>query len=203
MIYILGKVDFFKLPKPRAKLVIFNRCESFNEETGTLMYDEQQVPEDIYSPLVCVDDDKIRGSCLNYKTRINVTKSVLELDSFVKFKYKFNEAQVVFVANQETRAYSILGPIYCNAYLEFKSETYCILEYIARKRHYGYLNSKVEGNSVFETNNSIFFYFIFILFPLILIRNAFQRFTGKELILLLSLSTVENENSCSVSSLFL
>ncbi|KAJ6221602.1 hypothetical protein RDWZM_000147 [Blomia tropicalis] len=155
-----GKVDFFKLPKPRAKLVIFNRCESFNEETGTLMYDEQQVPEDIYSPLVCVDDDKIRGSCLNYKTRINVTKSVLELDSFVKFKNKFNEAQVVIVANQETRAYSILGPIYCNAYLEFKSETYCILEYIARKRHYGYLNSKVEGMRFKDSRarNSFYYY---------------------------------------------
>ena len=132
-------------------LTLFNRTLHYNSDTGTLLFDPDRIPEDIYSPIVCINDDNnqnvpIRGSCRHYNTRKDITEQVLKLESLQCFIDNFSSpSSVVIVANQNLRAEALLGPNNAHQYLELKLETYCILEYVGRKRFYGYLNSKKEG----------------------------------------------------------
>lgn len=132
--------------------MIFNRNEHFNEETGTLLYDHAKIPLDLYSPVKCVQTKEVRGSCRDFKARQDVTEQVVKFTSFRELLQADGEeglgedlSAIVAVASQKLRAEAMLGTSQWHTYAEMKLETYCILEYIARKRFYGYLNSVSEG----------------------------------------------------------
>ncbi|KAH9391297.1 General transcription factor 3C polypeptide 1 [Tyrophagus putrescentiae] len=162
-----GKVQFFKLPSARPPLVIFNRNEHFNEETGTLLYDHAKIPLDLYSPVKCVETKEVRGSCRDFKARQDVTEQVVKFTSFRELLQADGEeglgedlSAIVAVASQKLRAEAMLGTSQWHTYAEMKLETYCILEYIARKRFYGYLNSVSEGMKFEDrrVKNSFYYY---------------------------------------------
>ena len=106
-----GKVQFFKLPSARPPLVIFNRNEHFNEETGTLLYDHAKIPLDLYSPVKCVQTKEVRGSCRDFKARQDVTEQVVKFTSFRELLQADGEeglgedlSAIVAVASQKLRA---------------------------------------------------------------------------------------------------
>lgn len=124
------------------------------------MYDPSLVPEDIYSPVGCVQDGDIRGSCETYKTRVDITQQILALTSYQQFLASdYSVDEVVAVASQKLRAEAMLGINQGHIYGEMKLETYVLLEYIVRKRFYGYLNSSAEGKCLLL--KLIYFNFIY------------------------------------------
>ena len=125
------------------------------------MYDSSLIPEDIYSPVECRLDGEVRGSCSHYSTRVNITEQIVQMHSFAELQ-ECDEtrelSRIVAVASQKLRSEAMLGPTHGHtACAEMKLETYCILEYIARKRFYGYLNSLKEGECLFNAFPCPFF----------------------------------------------
>lgn len=126
--------------------MIYNRNDHFLDETGTLLFDETQIAEDIYSPVVCINDDNVYGSCVDYNSRTDITSQVMgRCKDFQKFKKTFKMDSVVLVASQKSRATALLGPLKWTRYKDLRKEVYVILEAIGRKRWYGQLNTGKEA----------------------------------------------------------
>ncbi|KAK7071949.1 General transcription factor 3C polypeptide 1 [Halocaridina rubra] len=72
------EIFMYELPTPRENLVIFNRYELMDPELGIVLEPEEQ-PLDIY-PFHQVEDEKegVRGSCMLYRERIEVTDGVVK-----------------------------------------------------------------------------------------------------------------------------
>lgn len=108
------------------------------------MYDPDLVPEDIYSPIVAISEQGVRGSCRDFQTRVSFTQEISQMKSFDQFK-SFDISSIVMVASQKLRSSALFGPLKWQAFEDMKLSAYCIMEHVARKRFYGYLNSKKES----------------------------------------------------------
>ena len=71
-----GDLQIFVLPKPRKTIKLFDRYQFTNPDSGACM-ETDSVPEDVYGVVTPVTDGAIRGSCIEYKMRVNVTRIVL------------------------------------------------------------------------------------------------------------------------------
>jgi general transcription factor 3C polypeptide 1 len=85
-----------------------------------------------YSP---VDDEVIRGSCKEFKTRKRIEKSAIKSLKLSEIYQKYNQ-KFVIVANQITRE-SVLIPKNVGRDHDVNNHLFCILERIGRSRKFG------------------------------------------------------------------
>lgn len=142
---------------------IYYRYDQIKDETGTYLYDDDLIPDNIYNPIVCIDDGKVRGSCKMYTKRINITNKVVGNSKIAKLEELFKEfdkSKVVLVASQKLRAISLFGHDLWRHYLDFRIEEYVILENVGRTRDCGEISvgkeAPVYENPLFKTSRYVF-----------------------------------------------
>lgn len=92
------KIKFYLLPKPRGKLIVFNRFKYVDWDTGHItepvskvsmpfenilsIIFQDEIPEDIYqfSPISEQDaQGEYLGSCAHFKSRVNISEEIRQM----------------------------------------------------------------------------------------------------------------------------
>ena len=154
-------LEFYRLAKPRIPLVVYNRYDHTDGELGVVV-EPDNLPEDPYPFKASEDKEKeLKGSCIDYDTRENVTerlvnlmdneskKGILAVENLSKVLF-WNEKKIdeddsannlnrlIVVANQKLRNKAILGKYYDPLlYDELSKLQWCLLERIGRARYLG------------------------------------------------------------------
>ena len=153
---------FYRLPKPRIPLVVYNRYDHMDGELGVVI-EPETLPADP-CPFKLVEDNTkgIKGSCCDYKTREDVTSDLLngkgigDLGGYKSLRdvSKYicgdkvpssnedvdddNLNRLVVVASQRLRNQAILGKYYDPLlFEELSGLQWAILERIGRARYLG------------------------------------------------------------------
>ncbi|CAG2163821.1 unnamed protein product [Oppiella nova] len=151
-------VSMYSLPQSRQPIRLYNRYESVNEETGTLIEDPDVIPDDVYGPVVAVTDQEVRGSSRDYYERQNVTKEVLNQNmSLQEVCLTYGAQRFVLVANQSQRTRALMGT-YCDADIDLTAIQYCILERIGRHRFLGEITVGKESGDYSHSAKTLFYY---------------------------------------------
>lgn len=151
--------QLFLLPQSRAPLVLYNRYEQINPETGCCLEDASKIPDDIYGVINPVKDaNDIKGSCAFFNSRVDVTKRILDEQLSLKEALKkFDENNLVIVANQSERNKSLMGTC-VDPCLQLMPMHYCILERVGRFRYLGEITIGKES-AVYKESPKTLFYF--------------------------------------------
>ncbi|KAG1697687.1 60S acidic ribosomal protein P0 [Nymphon striatum] len=136
-------LDFYQLPHPRLLLILFNRYDHRDPETGMcLEVHQENAPEDIY-PIKIVEDKEFRGSCTTFESRTRITDLIRDknnhLMTYDDITDKYGETLVV-VASQKLRTKLLLG-LTTDPQLELSNIQYVMLEMIARSREHGIITT--------------------------------------------------------------
>nr|XP_027205124.1 uncharacterized protein LOC113798745 isoform X1 [Dermatophagoides pteronyssinus] len=167
-----GNIQFYKTKNAQPTVQIYDRNQFVGQQTGTLLIDDSQVPDDLYPPVVGVkptsdgsnsDLDTILGSCEDYHSRINITDEILNNrpENFHHFETKYEDqiTQIVLVASQKLRAIALFGADRWSEYDRLKPECYLILESIGLKRWYGEINFGKETPQYLDSKIRTSFYY--------------------------------------------
>ena len=152
-------IQFYWEATPRIPLVVYNRYDHTDGELGVVV-EPDNLPEDPYPFKAHEDKEKgLKGSCVNYETRINVTERILECTTVRNHTADFqlndickslSEEEIdqsdpfsilknlIVVAGQRLRNKAILGKYYDPLLFEELSKLqWCLLERIGRARYLG------------------------------------------------------------------
>lgn len=166
-----GNIQFYRTKNAQRKVQIYDRNNYFVQETGTLLVDDSQIPDNLYPPVIGVKptsnesnpDAQILGSCVDYHSRVNITAKILRdrPTNFDQFESKYSEQmlQIVMVASQKLRAISLFGADRWFEYDHLKPECYLILESIGLKRWYGEINFGKETPQYLDPKIRASFYY--------------------------------------------
>ena len=136
-------LQLFKLSKLCPPFVLYDK---FKLEKSCIFYeDTDNVPDDIYSSLAPVEGEPERGSCREYKSRINVTSKVVKDSSSLKDVLETYEESLVIVASQELRKVS-LGINDIDPGMPMSDKIYCYPEKVGRMRSLGLSSVGKEAN---------------------------------------------------------
>ncbi|XP_061576125.1 general transcription factor 3C polypeptide 1-like [Cololabis saira] len=143
-------LNFYVLPRERDDLQLFDRFRDVDLETGTDPREKfPEEPKDIYPVLVIPDNkDGIRGSCVFFKERKDVTKevrskSLAPLMSLEEALEKYGRKLVV-VASQTLRFRTLIGSE-SDPDLKLTNDSYCVLERVGRARWQGELQRDLHA----------------------------------------------------------
>ncbi|KAA0189852.1 hypothetical protein HAZT_HAZT006034 [Hyalella azteca] len=153
-----NELSFYRLPTPRADLIISNRYENMDPELGIVVESPTNHPQELY-PFHKVEDEGTgeMGSCQHYHTREDVSEEVsqLELDE-VEERYKRGE--LVVVASQMLRDKVLWVNTNVDPFNPLTLAQYCILERIARTRTMGDITQGKHGMTQLGDAKSLFYH---------------------------------------------
>lgn len=136
-------LQLYKLPSQRPCFVLYNKYENNN---SFVFYEEpDSVPKDIYLPLAPVEGELERGSCIHYKTRVNVTEKIIEKPTSLKDTLEQYNESLVIVASQYLRNRS-LGINGVDPAMTISDKIYAFLERVGRMRYLGLSTVGSEGS---------------------------------------------------------
>nr|CAB3251334.1 general transcription factor 3C polypeptide 1-like [Phallusia mammillata] len=132
---------FYALDNERQDPIIFDRFSGYDQRSGCFIAsapDELDTVVDIY-PVKPVNDEGIKGSCPEFKSRLEVSEVIKEanmgLDDATN---RFGAQQLVAVASQSAREMALLpSGVHPQVIEELTELEYCILERIGRSRWQG------------------------------------------------------------------
>ncbi|KAJ8364078.1 hypothetical protein SKAU_G00129090 [Synaphobranchus kaupii] len=152
-------VEFYELPKERAQLIIFDRFEEIDPETG-IQEIRRVMPspdreEDTYPvKIIRENEDGIQGSCPFFEERKRITSQVRTID--FKPCYTLADAidiwgeKLVAVASQKVRFRALIGSE-GDPDIKLTDQSYCILERLGRARWQGEIQRDLHG-IIFKTD---------------------------------------------------
>jgi general transcription factor 3C polypeptide 1 len=150
---------FYALPEARGKLVIFDRFQYTNAETG-ICVESADHPEDIYPPKV-IREGNIKGSCFAYFTREDVTGELRTEEGTITCSLenaiKEWDDRLVIVASQEMRNTTLFGPE-ADPSIDLPEKHFCLLERIGRARWQGEVTQGKYSLQVFKESSKTLFY---------------------------------------------
>ncbi|XP_074646266.1 general transcription factor 3C polypeptide 1-like [Tubulanus polymorphus] len=154
------ELEFYELPVPRPPLVIYDRYDYYDEESGSY-YEPTEAPDDIY-PVNIINEDGVRGSCSTYQARKKVTNLIRDYHGNLLWMLQEVEERwgeyLVVVASQEQRNLALMGPD-VDPFLKLKDIQYCILERVGRSRWNGELVTGIVSLNVFKQSSKTHYYF--------------------------------------------
>lgn len=152
-------IEFYELPEPRKKFVLFNRYDYLDLDIG-IVFEPENIPDDIY-PYKAVDEKDIRGSCTTFFTRKNITYIIRDDDRMLLTYEEVIERweeNLVLVASQNQRTLALLGTE-INPHLKLNIIQYCMLERIGRSRYHGEVTQGKTGLMIFgESSKTLYYY---------------------------------------------
>ncbi|KAM6423805.1 general transcription factor 3C polypeptide 1 isoform 2-T2 [Liasis olivaceus] len=145
-----AELRFYLLPQPRPPLLLFDRYEEIDLETGILETKRDPVPlGDIYPVHMILDDSEgVQGSCQYLKERLDVTDQIRTKD--MQLCCTYTEAyenwgeRLVIVASQVLRHRALIG-WEGDPDLKLPDFSYCILERLGRARWQGELQKDLSA----------------------------------------------------------
>uniref|UniRef100_A0A8D0HWB2 Ral transcription factor IIIC subunit 1 n=1 Tax=Sphenodon punctatus TaxID=8508 RepID=A0A8D0HWB2_SPHPU len=145
-------LSFYLLPRARAPLLLQDRYEEIDLETGILETKRDPVPlDDIYPVHMVFDNiDGIQGSCQYFNERLNITDKIRTKDLHPCYTYADAYEQwgekLVIVASQTLR-YRVLIGCEGDPDLKLPDFSYCILERLGRARWQGELQRDLHSGA--------------------------------------------------------
>lgn len=144
-------LKFYELPEERDDVVLTDRFENIDPETGIETAQDQPAQKDIYPVhIVPENQDGVQGSCAFFKERREVSR-LLRSSSFTPL-VRLEEAlqrfgrRLVVVASQNLRFRTLIGAE-SDPDLRLSDESFCLLERVGRARWQGELQSHLHGRS--------------------------------------------------------
>uniref|UniRef100_A0A2R5LKQ0 Proteinral transcription factor iiic polypeptide 1 alpha n=1 Tax=Ornithodoros turicata TaxID=34597 RepID=A0A2R5LKQ0_9ACAR len=142
------RLRFYKLPTPRPKLIIYDRYQYLDPESGYVI-EPDDLPEDPYPPKI-ITDEGVRGSCSTYYERVDVTNEVRASSQTSKEVEEQWGNTLVVVADQLTRERAIMGPNNSVQDMDLNDRKYAILERIGRSRYLGQTSQGKQDLTAFK-----------------------------------------------------
>lgn len=144
------ELRFYEQPHEREDVVLFDRFEDVDPETGIEIKHNFVPPKDIYPIDIVENKAGIQGSCALYKRRTDITKHVrsTSLTPLVNLQEAIERygRKLVIVASQRLRFRSLIGSE-SDPDLTLTHESYCVLEKVGRARWQGELQKDLHGQS--------------------------------------------------------
>uniref|UniRef100_H3CS41 Uncharacterized protein n=1 Tax=Tetraodon nigroviridis TaxID=99883 RepID=H3CS41_TETNG len=144
-------MEFYQNPQERDDVVLFDRFDDIDPETGIeIKQSFSETFKDIYPIHILENTDGIQGSCEFFTQRTDVTKHIRS-KSFTPL-LNLQEAlqrygrKLVVVASQKVRFRSLIGSE-SDPDLKLKDDSYCVLERVGRARWQGELQKDLHGHS--------------------------------------------------------
>ncbi|XP_027718537.1 general transcription factor 3C polypeptide 1 isoform X3 [Vombatus ursinus] len=145
-------IRFYVEPKDRPELLLQDRYEEIDFETGILESRRDPVPlEDVYPIHMILDNkDGIQGSCQYFDKRIDVTDQIrtesLQPRCTVIEAYERWGKKLIIVASQDMRYRALIG-LEGDPDLKLPDFSYCILERLGRARWQGELQRDLHSSA--------------------------------------------------------
>uniref|UniRef100_F7CWX1 Ral transcription factor IIIC subunit 1 n=1 Tax=Ornithorhynchus anatinus TaxID=9258 RepID=F7CWX1_ORNAN len=143
---------FFAEPRDRPPLLLHDRYEEIDLETGILESRRDPVPpEDVYPVCMILDHkDGIQGSCQYFNERVDITDQIrtasLQPTCTVTEAFERWGKKMVIVASQEMRYRALIG-LEGDPDLKLPDFSYCILERLGRARWQGELQRDLHNGA--------------------------------------------------------
>lgn len=149
------RLQFYKLPEPRVKLVIYDRYQHLDPDSGYVV-EPDDLPEDPYPPKI-INEKDVRGSCSTFYERVEITDDVRRTEPALgKIEAEWGNT-FVMVASQATRERAVLGVGNSIQDLDMTDFKYAMLERIGRSRYLGQTSQGRLDLSVFKGTASNMF----------------------------------------------
>nr|XP_046226632.1 general transcription factor 3C polypeptide 1-like [Scatophagus argus] len=144
-------LKFYQLPQEREDVVLFDRFEDIDPETGIeITQSFSDTPKDVYPVHIIESKDGVQGSCAFFKERTDVTKHVRSksLTPSVSLQEALERygRKLVIVACQKLRFRTLIGSE-SDPDLKLSDDSYCVLERVGRGRWQGELQKDLHGHS--------------------------------------------------------
>ncbi|XP_051844236.1 general transcription factor 3C polypeptide 1 [Antechinus flavipes] len=145
-------IRFYVEPRDRPELLLQDRYEEIDFETGILESRRDPVPlEDVYPIHMILDNkDGIQGSCQYFDKRIDVTDQIrtesLQPRCTVIEAYERWGKKLIIVASQDMRYRALIG-LEGDPDLKLPDFSYCILERLGRARWQGELQRDLHSSA--------------------------------------------------------